>query len=54
MGVMTAALERFARAGRRPDGDRDPGRVHEVLARSMLIDGFDFVLDLDRSRGSYL
>lgn len=54
MGVMTAALERFARAGRRPDGDRDPGRVHEVLARSMLIDGFDFVLDLDRSHGSYL
>lgn len=54
MGVMTAALERFARAGRRPDGDRDPGRVHEVLARSMLVDGFDFVLDLDRSHGSYL
>lgn len=54
MGVMTAALERFARAGRHADAGRDPGRVHEVLARSMLVDGFDFVLDLDRSRGSYL
>jgi L-lysine 6-transaminase len=31
-----------------------PGRVHEVLARSILTDGYDFVLDLDRSVGSYL
>jgi L-lysine 6-transaminase len=31
-----------------------PDRVHEVLARSMLVDGLDFVLDLDRSAGSYL
>ncbi|OMC33023.1 L-lysine 6-transaminase [Mycobacterium sp. GA-1841] len=31
-----------------------PDRVHAVLARSILTDGFDFVLDLDRSRGSYL
>lgn len=54
MGVMTAALERFARAGRRAEADRDPRRVHEVLARSMLVDGFDFVLDLARSHGSYL
>lgn len=51
---MTAALERFARADRRADPGRDPGRVHEVLARSMLVDGFDFVLDLARSAGSYL
>jgi L-lysine 6-transaminase len=28
--------------------------VHEVLSRSMLVDGFDFVLDLARSSGSYL
>lgn len=54
MGAMTAALERFARAGLRADPDRDPARVHEVLARSMLVDGFDFVLDLARSAGSYL
>ncbi len=31
-----------------------PDQVRAVLARSVLTDGFDFVLDLDRSRGSYL
>jgi L-lysine 6-transaminase len=31
-----------------------PGHVREVLARSILTDGYDFVLDLDRSVGSYL
>lgn len=31
-----------------------PDRVREVLARSILTDGYDFVLDLDRSAGSYL
>ncbi|GAB7146065.1 L-lysine 6-transaminase [Mycobacterium riyadhense] len=34
--------------------DTGPDQVHEVLARSMLVDGFDFVLDLNRSAGSYL
>jgi L-lysine 6-transaminase len=29
-------------------------QVHEVLARSILVDGFDLVLDLTRSAGSYL
>ncbi|OBI38924.1 L-lysine 6-transaminase [Mycobacterium colombiense] len=43
---MTATLERFTRTA--------PDRVHEVLARSILVDGFDFVLDLARSAGSYL
>lgn len=28
--------------------------VHRVLSRSMLVDGFDFVLDLNASAGSYL
>lgn len=31
-----------------------PDEVHDVLARSILADGFDLVLDLDRSAGSYL
>ncbi|MUL81089.1 MULTISPECIES: L-lysine 6-transaminase [unclassified Mycolicibacterium] len=31
-----------------------PDRVRAVLTRSILTDGFDFVLDLDSSRGSYL
>ncbi|OHU93291.1 L-lysine 6-transaminase [Mycobacterium talmoniae] len=31
-----------------------PDRVRQVLAHSMLVDGFDLVLDLDRSAGSYL
>jgi L-lysine 6-transaminase len=32
----------------------EPDQVHEVLARSILVDGFDMVLDLTRSGGSYL
>jgi L-lysine 6-transaminase len=36
------------------DHQLEPDRVHEVLARSILVDGLDFVLDLDRSAGSYL
>lgn len=31
-----------------------PRDVHAMLARSMLTDGFDLVLDLERSAGSYL
>ena len=46
---MTAVLtRRHDRRRRRPDDVRD------VLARSILADGLDFVLDIDRSSGSYL
>lgn len=31
-----------------------PDKVHETLAKHMLADGFDFVLDLERSQGVYL
>ncbi len=31
-----------------------PGRVHEIVGRHMLADGYDLVLDLEKSRGSYL
>lgn len=31
-----------------------PNQVHAVLGRHMLADGFDFVLDLEKSQGSYL
>src|SRR6201990_2992379 len=31
-----------------------PADVRDVLARSILADGLDFVLDIDRSSGSYL
>src|ERR1700756_1007408 len=41
---MTAAL----------DLSTEPDQVHEVLSRSILADGFDLVLDLTRSAGSYL
>jgi L-lysine 6-transaminase len=34
--------------------DITAGDVHDVLARSILADGMDLVLDLERSRGSYL
>lgn len=50
MGAMTATLDRFTRTG----STTGPDRVHEMLSRSMLVDGFDFVLDLARSAGSYL
>jgi len=31
-----------------------PDKVHEVLAKHMLADGFDFLLDLEKSEGVYL
>ncbi len=31
-----------------------PAEVRAVLARSILADGLDLVLDIDRSKGSYL
>ncbi|KLO33645.1 L-lysine 6-transaminase [Mycobacterium haemophilum] len=47
---MTAAVRSVAPAGLQTE----PDQVHEVLARSILADGFDLVLDLTRSTGSYL
>jgi L-lysine 6-transaminase len=32
----------------------EPGKVHEVLGRHVLVDGFDMVLDLEKSRGRRL
>ncbi|UWS69864.1 hypothetical protein [Streptomyces noursei] len=32
----------------------NPTEVHERLARHLLVDGFPFVLDLERSQGSWL
>jgi L-lysine 6-transaminase len=46
MSGMTAVLNADLRTG--------PDQVREVLARSILADGFDLVLDLDRSAGSHL
>ncbi len=31
-----------------------PDKVHETIAKRMLADGFDFVLDLDKSEGVYI
>ncbi len=50
IGGMTALLNPFALA----DPLTGPDQVHEVLARSILVDGLDLVLDLTRSAGSYL
>jgi L-lysine 6-transaminase len=47
---MTAAVNFCALAG----SQIEPDRVHQELSRSMLVDGFDLVLDLKRSAGSYL
>lgn len=51
---MTAVLTHSAHdvtAAAAPVGPKD---VHDVLARSILADGMDLVLDIDRSSGSYL
>jgi L-lysine 6-transaminase len=48
---MTAVLTPSDLTG---PADIRPDDVHEVLARSILADGLDFVLDMDRSAGSYL
>jgi L-lysine 6-transaminase len=50
MDAMTAAVNFRALAG----SQAEPDRVHEVLSRSILVDGLDLVLDLKRSAGSYL
>lgn len=57
---MTALMFPGAHAGSttddevtRPDSVT-PDRVHEVLRRSILADGMDLVLDLERSRGAHL
>src|SRR5271167_825945 len=47
MGGMTAVLSEVR-------GLQGVHEVHQVLSRSMLVDGFDLVLDLPRSSGSYL
>ncbi len=47
---MTAAVDYFALT----DVPTQPDQVHEVLSRSILVDGLDFVLDPTRSSGSYL
>jgi L-lysine 6-transaminase len=50
---MTAVLSSVSLpAGHRPV--LAPTEVHDVLSRSILADGMDLVLDLNRSRGSYL
>ncbi len=41
-------------AGRTATSEVAPGRVHEVLGQHMQADGFDFVVDLERSSGSRL
>ena len=48
---MTAVL---TSAGRQHPAPIPARRVHDVLARNMLADGMDLVLDLERSRGSIL
>ena len=49
---MTAVLNHAAHVP--PAEGIGPAEVREVLARSILADGLDFVLDIDRSHGSYL
>jgi L-lysine 6-transaminase len=43
-------------AGSKPKGKADiaPTKVHESLAKHMLVDGFPFVLDMDKSHGSFM
>lgn len=53
---MTALLNTPTSGPGAPDAPQAlaPELVRETLARSILADGFDFVLDLEKSRGSHL
>lgn len=51
MGVMTAVLPEVRSVSPTMVA---PGDVRSVLSRSILADGLDLVLDIERSRGSYL
>ena len=46
---MSTAI-RFTGTG----GELPASRVHDVLRERILVDGFDLVLDLERSRGTHL
>lgn len=50
MPAMTVILERPAGSAGHPG----PADVHTTLARHLLVDGFELVLDPERSRGSWL
>ena len=45
---------RPAAAGAATESTVPPAQVHETIARHLLVDGFEFVLDLERSQGSTL
>jgi L-lysine 6-transaminase len=51
---MTAVLTPTDAPASLHNDELDPHDVHGVLARSILADGMDLVLDLERSSGSYL
>lgn len=53
---MTALLNTPVSGSSSPGASPElaPELVRETLARSILADGFDFVLDLEESRGSHL
>ncbi len=52
-GVRRAASLHAPSAARRMNVI-DPGSVHEILRRYQLVDGYDLVLDPEKSRGSWL
>jgi L-lysine 6-transaminase len=51
---MTAVLTSAHVTAPAPADTISPSQVHAVLGRNILADGLDIVLDLERSRGSYL
>ena len=52
--ILPVATEILTADGGPVTSDVTPASVHQVLGRSILADGMDLVLDLERSRGSYL
>lgn len=52
--ILTHAPASNGEAGRELDVVLGPGEVHARLGRHMLADGFDIVLDLEKSHGPYL
>ena len=51
---VDAAARPVAAPPDRPTDPITPANVHGIIGKHMLIDAFDFVVDIERSQGSYI
>lgn len=52
--AVDAANPQTSRRTGRPSGMISPADVHTVIGKHMLVDAFDFVVDIEKSQGSYI